>query len=173
MTAMPCGGSISLAAARTRNRREKRQPGRSCRRTLRKHIATSTNPINYSRYQCGFIRFIPPRWNDVLAYGQVKTELRKNRWIQSYVSIRFIGDTRVTIGEYSPEELSESSFILAGGVHTTPWHGVTGWFEAGVGDELRDGPCVARLLRGVVGGNGARCRRRPVFSSIRVPTACT
>jgi hypothetical protein len=37
----------------------------------------------------------------------------------------------VTIGAYSPEALSESSFIVAAGVHTAPWHGVTGWFEAG------------------------------------------
>jgi tetratricopeptide (TPR) repeat protein len=71
------------------------------------------------------------RWHDFFAYGQVKTELRKNKWLQPYVSIRFIGDTRVTIGAASPESLSESSFILAGGLRTKQWHGVTGWFEAG------------------------------------------
>lgn len=71
------------------------------------------------------------RWHDFFAYGQVKTELRKNRWLQPYVSIRFIGDTRVTINGTSPESLSESSFILAAGVRTQMWHGVTGWFEAG------------------------------------------
>src|ERR1019366_3024690 len=48
-----------------------------------------------------------------------------------YVSIRFIGDTRVTIGGTSPEALSESSFILAAGVRAKTWHGVTSWFEAG------------------------------------------
>ena len=71
------------------------------------------------------------RWHDFFAYGQVKTELRKNRWVQPYASIRFIGDTRVTIGGASPAALSESSFILAGGVRTATWQHVTGWFEAG------------------------------------------
>jgi tetratricopeptide (TPR) repeat protein len=71
------------------------------------------------------------RWHDFFSYGQVKTELRKNRWVQPYASIRFIGDTRVTIGGTSPESLSESSFIVAGGVRAAQWHGVTGWFEAG------------------------------------------
>jgi tetratricopeptide (TPR) repeat protein len=71
------------------------------------------------------------RWHDFFAYGQVKTELRKNCWVQPYVSVRFVGDTRVTIGETSPEALSESSFIVAAGVRTKTWHGVTGWFEAG------------------------------------------
>jgi Tfp pilus assembly protein PilF len=71
------------------------------------------------------------RWHDFFAYGQVKTELRKNRWVQPYASIRFVGDTRVTIGATSPEALSESSFILAAGVRSATWHGVTGWFEAG------------------------------------------
>jgi tetratricopeptide (TPR) repeat protein len=71
------------------------------------------------------------RWHDFFSYGQVKTELLKNRWVQPYASIRFIGDTRVTIGGTSPESLSESSFILAGGLRTAPWRGVTGWFEAG------------------------------------------
>jgi Tfp pilus assembly protein PilF len=71
------------------------------------------------------------RWHDLFAYGQVKTELRKNRWVQPYVSIRFIGDTRVTINGVSPEMLSESSFVVAAGVHAQQWHGVTAWFEAG------------------------------------------
>jgi len=71
------------------------------------------------------------RWRDFFAYGQVKTELRKTRWIQPYISVRFVGDTRETIGAVSPEALSESSFILAAGLHTASWHGVSGWFEAG------------------------------------------
>jgi tetratricopeptide (TPR) repeat protein len=71
------------------------------------------------------------RWHDFFSYGQVKTELRRSRLLRPYASVRFIGDTRVTIGGTSPESLSESSFILAGGVRTAPWHKVTGWFEAG------------------------------------------
>ena len=71
------------------------------------------------------------RWHDFFSYAQVKTEFRKIRWIQPYVSIRFDGDTRVTIGGTSPAALSESSFILAGGVRSVTWQRVTGWFEAG------------------------------------------
>jgi hypothetical protein len=42
-----------------------------------------------------------------------------------------VGDTRLTIGAASPQYLSESSFILAVGVATAPWRGITGWAEAG------------------------------------------
>ncbi len=78
-----------------------------------------------------FYPIFSTRWNDFFAYGQVKTELRVNRWFQPYASIRFIGDTRGAIGETSPVSLSESSFIVAAGVRSATWHGVTGWFEAG------------------------------------------
>ena len=71
------------------------------------------------------------RWDDFFSYGQVKTEFRGSRLLQPYVSLRFIGDTRVTIGGASPQSLSESSFVLAGGVRSATWHGVAGWFEAG------------------------------------------
>jgi tetratricopeptide (TPR) repeat protein len=71
------------------------------------------------------------RWHDFFAYAQAKTELRKNRWVQPYASIRFDGDSRLTIGGASPASLSESSFIVAGGLRSAAWHRVTGWFEAG------------------------------------------
>jgi Tfp pilus assembly protein PilF len=71
------------------------------------------------------------RWNDMFSYGQVKTEWRTGLRIRPYVSTRFVGDTRVSIGVASPMYLSESSFILAVGVATVPWHGITGWGEAG------------------------------------------
>jgi len=72
------------------------------------------------------------RFRDFFGYGQVKTEWRRNRWVQPYVSIRFIGDTSTPFeGGISPEMLSESAFILAAGVRSEQWHGATGWFEAG------------------------------------------
>jgi hypothetical protein len=71
------------------------------------------------------------RWHDLFSYGQFKTEWRARFPIHPYVSTRFVGDTRVTIGPVSPQYLSESSFILGLGVTTAPWHGVTGWAEAG------------------------------------------
>jgi Tfp pilus assembly protein PilF len=71
------------------------------------------------------------RWNDLFSYGQVKTEWRSKLPIRPYISTRFVGDTRVTIGIASPMYLSESSFILGVGLATVPWHGITGWGEAG------------------------------------------
>jgi hypothetical protein len=83
--------------------------------------------------------------------------LRKNRWVQPYVSIRFIGDTRVTIGAYSPAALSESSFILAGGVRTKQWNGVTGWFEAGSAISYETG----HMLPDYRGGFSGQWRKMP------------
>jgi Tfp pilus assembly protein PilF len=71
------------------------------------------------------------RWNDLFSYGQVKTEWRSKLPIRPYLSTRFVGDTRVTIGVASPMYLSESSFVLGVGLATVPWHGITGWAEAG------------------------------------------
>ncbi|MDQ6706765.1 MAG: tetratricopeptide repeat protein, partial [Acidobacteriota bacterium] len=76
--------------------------------------------------------FYSSRWKDVFSYGQVKTDLRIEHFpIRPYVSLRFIGDTRQTIGGALPQYLSESSFILGLGAATNVWHGVTGWAEAG------------------------------------------
>jgi len=71
------------------------------------------------------------RWHDFFSYAQIKTGIRTKFPIQPYVSVRFVGDTRLTIGVASPQYLSESSFILAVGAATAPWHGITGWAEAG------------------------------------------
>ncbi|HUI79344.1 MAG TPA: tetratricopeptide repeat protein [Bryobacteraceae bacterium] len=71
------------------------------------------------------------RWSDLFSYGQIKTEWRSKLKIRPYVSTRFIGDSRGNIGEISPQYLSESSFIAGVGVATVPWHGITGWAEAG------------------------------------------
>lgn len=80
------------------------------------------------------------RWHDVFGYGQIKTELRLKKFpLHPYVSLRFVGDERRTTGGVSPENLSESSFITGLGIGTDAWHGVLGWFEAGVTNSYLDG----------------------------------
>lgn len=80
--------------------------------------------------------FFSTRWHDAFGYGQVKTELKLGKFpIHPYISMRVIGDTRQTIGSTlgspAPQYLSEDSFIFGVGASTTPWRGITGWFEAG------------------------------------------
>lgn len=80
------------------------------------------------------------RWHDVFGYGQLKTELRLKKFpLHPYASLRFVGDERRTTGGVSPENLSESSFITGIGVATDQWHGVLGWFEAGITNSYLDG----------------------------------
>jgi Tfp pilus assembly protein PilF len=71
------------------------------------------------------------RWHDLFSYGQLKTELQTGMPVRPYLSVRFVGDTRGTIGTASPQYLSESSFIFAAGLTTVPWRGMTLWGEAG------------------------------------------
>ena len=71
------------------------------------------------------------RWHDLFSYGQIKTEVRTSLPIRPYVSVRFIGDTRQTVGAAAPQYLSDSSFIFGIGIATVPWRGVTAWAEAG------------------------------------------
>ena len=80
--------------------------------------------------------FYSSRWHDAFGYGQIKTELKLGKLpIRPYISMRFVGDTRGTVGatlsNAAPQYLSESSFIFGLGVATVPWRGFTGWFEAG------------------------------------------
>ena len=73
------------------------------------------------------------RWHDVFGYAQVKTELRL-RWLplRPYLSMRLLGDLKGTLeAGIGAQYLSERSVIFAAGLATGPWHGVTGWFEAG------------------------------------------
>jgi len=85
------------------------------------------------------------RWHDLFGYAQAKTELRRSHlsWLHPYASVRFVGDThdaeRFAIG-WARQYLSEDAVILAAGVSTLPWHGVTGWFEAGESFHLRPAP---------------------------------
>jgi Tfp pilus assembly protein PilF len=76
--------------------------------------------------------FFSTRWHDTFGYGQVKTELKLDGLpFRPYLSMRLFGDTRGTTGGPLPQYLSDSSVVIAGGVASSYWHGVTGWFEAG------------------------------------------
>jgi Flp pilus assembly protein TadD len=96
------------------------------------------------------------RWSDLFAYAQGKVELRlKHSWLRPYLSLRLIGDARgaVVFANLGPQYLSERSAILALGVATKTFYGVTGWFEAG--ESLRLNPTFAdpgRLLPDYRGG---------------------
>ncbi|MFN0166841.1 MAG: tetratricopeptide repeat protein [Bryobacteraceae bacterium] len=72
------------------------------------------------------------RWNDAFTYSQVKTEIRiRSVPFRPYLSIRVNGDVRQTTGGPLPQFLSENAAILAAGVATRTWNGVTLWGEAG------------------------------------------
>ncbi len=83
-----------------------------------------------------FFPFFSTRWHDAFGYGQVKTEFKLgNLPFRLYLSTRFIGDVKQTagstLGNPQAQYLSEDSFIFGAGLATNPWHGATGWFEAG------------------------------------------
>jgi hypothetical protein len=105
-----------------------------------------------------FFPIFSTRWHDLFAYGQVKTEVRTSLPIRPYISVRFVGDTRQTVGAatVAPQFLSESAFVVGVGVATVPWRGITGWAEAGnsIGyltrhmlPDYRGGVSMARALR--------------------------
>jgi len=72
------------------------------------------------------------RWRDLFAYAQVKTEVSLGRIpLLPYVSVRFAGDARRTVGSVVPQYLSESSFIFGVGIRTAVWKGLFAWAEAG------------------------------------------
>jgi hypothetical protein len=84
------------------------------------------------RTSAWFYPIFSTRWHDFFAYAQIKTDVRTGTFFRPYISLRFVGDTRQTIGPVvAPQYLSESSFILAAGLATRTWHGITLWGEAG------------------------------------------
>jgi len=79
-----------------------------------------------------FYPLFSTRWHDAFSYAQVKEEWRTGSFVEPYLSVRFTGDSRLNVGStIAPQYLSENAFILAAGVHTRPWRGLVGWFEAG------------------------------------------
>ena len=96
------------------------------------------------------------RWKDLFGYGQMKSEIRLGKMpFRPYFSVRFVGDTRVNTGGYLNQALSESAFILAGGVSTRYWHGAMGWFEAGSALSYQNGT-VNRDIRGGISWSRSR-----------------
>ena len=84
------------------------------------------------------------RWHDAFTYAQAKVELKLDHIpLRPYLSARFIGDFRGDINtgpSLGPQYLSERSVIVAAGVATIPWRGLTGWFEAGEAFRYRTTP---------------------------------
>lgn len=123
------------------------------------------------------------RWRDVFSYGQIKVDRKLGRLpLRSYLSTRFIGDTRQMTSEARPQYLSESSFILGVGLASESWHGLTFWAEAGsavpyvyrpdmprVGSDYRGGLSFnrgfGRLLGGERGGGFFETNDDGVFLS--------
>ncbi len=110
--------------------------------------------------------FFSTRWHDAFGYGQVKTELRLGAF--PFAPISPSGSTAIlkgnigpTAGSINPQYLSESSLIFAVGVATTPWHGITGWFEAGesmnyLPSRTDEGKIIPDYRGGVSGAKGYR-----------------
>jgi tetratricopeptide (TPR) repeat protein len=80
------------------------------------------------------------RWNDVFTYGQIKRSIlipglgHFNKLVSFYVSTRFTGDAKtglISQSVQSPQNLSESAFIVGVGAASKTWHRLTGWVEAG------------------------------------------
>lgn len=89
------------------------------------------------------------RWQDLFGYAQVKTEMRLRAipFIRPYLSLRFLGDVRGEVNaQFGPQYLSERSAILAAGLDTHPWHGLTGWFESGEALVYDETPTIRRRL---------------------------
>jgi Tfp pilus assembly protein PilF len=82
------------------------------------------------------------RWHDLFSYAQIKTEAHLWEFpVRPYVSLRLTGDARGSVeSAFGPQYLSDRSAILAAGLATVPWRGVTGWFEAGEAYYLRQTP---------------------------------
>jgi Tfp pilus assembly protein PilF len=123
------------------------------------HARDNLRPaVELFRTTAWFYPLFSTRWHDQFGYAQVKTELRTRLPLKPYVSVRFVGDTRQTIGTATvgaaPQYLSESSFIVAAGVRTNTWRGVTGWFEAGSAMSYLNGHMLPDYRGGISAARG-------------------
>ncbi len=99
------------------------------------------------------------RWQDLFGYAQSKTELQTGSSVMPYASVRFVGDTRQTTGYYVAPYLSENAVILAVGMRTRPWQGITLWGEAG----WQAGYLTGHVLPDFRGGNSRGSRMGTLF----------
>jgi Tfp pilus assembly protein PilF len=132
------------------------------------HARNNLRPaVELLRTTAWFYPLFSTRWHDEFAYAQVKTEVRSHLSVKPYVSVRFVGDSRETLGPSNvaaPQYLSESALIVAAGLRTETWRGVTGWFEAGSAmgylsghmlPDYRGGVSVARSTGRLLTGESA------------------
>ncbi|HUA62159.1 MAG TPA: tetratricopeptide repeat protein [Verrucomicrobiae bacterium] len=110
-----------------------------------RNLRQSEEPVRYSGW---IFPMVSTRWNDLFGYAQVRTELNTHTWIRPYVSIRLDADSRSC--SRIPDLLySETSIILAAGLRTSTWHGVSGWFEAGWAANYLNGHMLTDYRGGV------------------------
>ena len=106
------------------------------------------------RIAAWFYPLYSSRWSDLFGYAQIKTEIRTKLPVIPYVSVRFVGDTRMTLGTLTPQYLSEGAAIIGAGLRTVPFHGVTGWFEAGSAMSYATGHMLPDFRGGVSTARG-------------------
>ena len=97
------------------------------------------------------------RWHDLFAYGQVKTAINLGLPVHPYISLRFVGDTRRTVGSANPAIAVRELLHRGGGRRHPP---VARSHRLGRGryvDRLPPRPHAARLPR----------RRRPRPARLR------
>ena len=76
--------------------------------------------------------FFSSRWNNAFTYGQVKTEVKAQRSVRPYLSMRFVGDARGSTNQPYSQYMSETAFILGAGLASPVYKGLMAWGEAGV-----------------------------------------
>ena len=103
-----------------------------------------------------FYPMFSSRWEDLFGYAQVKAEVHTKLPLRPYVSMRLDGDVR---SNSPPLLFSETSVILAAGVRTLSWHGVSGWLEAGSAANYLSGHMLPDYRGGV---NAVRYVGRPL-----------
>lgn len=93
------------------------------------------------------------RWHEAFSYGQWKVDMRLGKLpFRPYLTTRLVADSQRSGGSIQPQYLSESSFIFGLGLATNPWHGLSGWAEAGTAVRYRERNDVGRMIPDYRGG---------------------